>query len=244
MEKKYKELFSYISDTDESCASDILYSLELVKTSLNTTLKRIKREIQIATDQDSFDGIGKIAGYCKEITEINQEIEQLISALHFNTVVQSADTNDRGLQSASIQNSHAIDYTDFDVSRTDPHTLDESFEHKKICGLKIHGTSISVENWQDALVKLCAHLYKIDGKRMNEFLSNPRFRGKKIDYFMTTYVPKKNKAIPGTNLYVWINNSANLIATIMKRMLEEYNIPLQDLTIYLRRDLSELHKQS
>ena len=35
MKAKYKELFRYISDTDESCASDILYSLELVKTSLN-----------------------------------------------------------------------------------------------------------------------------------------------------------------------------------------------------------------
>lgn len=47
MNDKYKELFSYISDTDESCASDILYSLELVKTSLNTTLKRIKKKFRL-----------------------------------------------------------------------------------------------------------------------------------------------------------------------------------------------------
>ena len=59
---------------------------------------------------------------------------------------------------------------------------------------------------------------------------------------MTHHVPQKNKSIPGKNLYVWINNSANLIASIMQRMLEEYNIPMQDFTIYLRRDLSELHK--
>ena len=59
---------------------------------------------------------------------------------------------------------------------------------------------------------------------------------------MTHHVPQKNKSIPGTNLYVGINNSANLIASIMQRMLEEYNIPMQDFTINLRRDLSELHK--
>ena len=68
MKAKYKELFRYISDTDESCASDILYSLELVKTSLNGTLKRIKEEIQAAANENSFDGVSQIAGYCKQIS--------------------------------------------------------------------------------------------------------------------------------------------------------------------------------
>ena len=60
MKECYKDLFRYISETDESCATDILYSLELVKTSLNTTLKRIKKEIQVAAEQNAFDGIRQI----------------------------------------------------------------------------------------------------------------------------------------------------------------------------------------
>lgn len=242
MNEKIEALFNYISNTDESCASDILYSLELVKTSLDTTLKRIKKEIQIATDNNSFDGISQIAGYCKQIAEINQEIELLISALHLNAPPSFTEPKASEPQISSFQVVHSINYSDFDVNRTTPHTLAENFEHKKICGLKIQTTVIPVDNWQDALVKLCAYLNKIDGIRMQSFLDSPRFKGKKINYFMTHHVPQKNKSIPGTNLYVWINNSANLIASIMQRMLEEYSIPMQDCTIYLRRDLSELHK--
>ena len=116
MKAKYKELFRYISDTDESCASDILYSLELVKTSLNGTLKRIKEEIQAAANENSFDGVSQIAGYCKQITEINQELEEMISALHFEpsegtaaaTLAEEKTEDEKDI-------AHPVDYTAFDA---------------------------------------------------------------------------------------------------------------------------------
>lgn len=239
MDRKYHDLFSYISDTDESCASDILYSLELVKTSLNTTLKRIKKEIQIATDNDAFDGISQIAGYCKQIAEINQEIEELISALHFD----SNDAPDVSLPSTNPNTSSAtIDYSQFDVSQTEPHTLDEDFENKKVCALNVLGTHIPVDSWQDALVKLCAYLYKLNPAKIESFVGNAKFSGKKNNYFMTESVPQRNKHIPGSNLYVWTNNSANKIVTIIRNALKEYGIPANKVTVYLRRDLSPLHE--
>lgn len=155
MNDKYKELFGYISDTDESCASDILYSLELVKTSLNTTLKRIKKEIQIATDNDSFDGISQIAGYCKQITDINTDIEQLITALHLDKA--PAPIKQEKQETIIVPPSTGIvDYSAFDVNRTEPHTLDEDFENKKICGFNINDVHISANSWQDG--RFAAHV--------------------------------------------------------------------------------------
>lgn len=243
MKAKYKELFRYISDTDESCASDILYSLELVKTSLNGTLKRIKEEIQAAANENSFDGVSQIAGYCKQITEINQELEEMILALHFEpsegtaaaTLAEEKTEDEKDI-------AHPVDYTAFDVSRTEPHTLDEDFEHKKVCGLRITGVEMPVENWQDAIVKLCAYLNRVDDTILKTFVGDSMFRGKKNKYFMLQSVPKRNKRIPGTNIYVWTNNSANRIITIIKDVLERYNIPADEVVIYLRRDLTELHK--
>ena len=241
MNDRYRELFHYISETDESCASDILYSLELVKTSLNTTLKRIKKEIQVAAEQNAFDGIRQIADYCEQITEIDQEIETIISALDFNPT----ESKPALPTSPTIPTSDAeppIDYTVFDVDKTEPHTLDEDFEYKKVCCIQIQGTRIPVSSWQDALIRLCVYLYSLDAQKMESFVDDPSFQRRKVHYFMHESVPRRNKPIPGTDLYVWVNNCANTLVALMRSLLISYHIPLKAVTLYLRRDLTDLHR--
>lgn len=249
MKDCYRELFHYISETDESCASDILYSLELVKTSLNTTLKRIKKEIQVAAEQNAFDGIRQIADYCEQITEIDREIETIISALDFKPQGPLSVPDEEAppiIPSTPPENdlptTQAIDYTAFDVDKTEPHTLDEDFEYKKICCIQIQHARFIVTSWQDALIKLCVYLYAIDAAKMESLVDDPAFQKTKVHYFMRESVPRRNKAIPGTDLYVWTNNSANTLVALMRSLLRAYHISLKSVTIYLRRDLSELHK--
>ena len=246
MKDCYRELFHYIAETDESCASDILYSLELVKTSLNTTLKRIKKEIQVAAEKNAFDGIRQIADYCERITELDQEIETIIAALDFKPAeTTSFPSENKPVFPVSPMSSPAdptINYSVFDVDKTEPHTLDEDFEYKKVCCIQIQGTRIPVNNWQDALVKLCVYLYSLDGQKMESFVDDPAFQRRKVHYFMHELVPRRNKLIPGTDLYVWINNSANTLVSVMRSLLISYRIPLKNMTLYLRRDLSDLHR--
>lgn len=249
MKECYKDLFRYISETDESCATDILYSLELVKTSLNTTLKRIKKEIQVAAEQNAFDGIRQIADYCEQITEIDQEIETIISALNFtpkDKPVPLAEEPQPAVLPTPAENDssapQAVDYTIFDVDKTEPHTLDEDFEYKKVCCLEVQHTRLAVNSWQDALVKLCVYLYAIDPGIMESLVNDPAFQRRKVRYFMKEAVPRRNKAIPGTDLYVWTNNNANTLVALMRSLLRAYHISLKSAIIYLRRDLSDLHR--
>lgn len=123
----------------------------------------------------------------------------------------------------------------------EPHTLDEDFEYKKICGFEINGIRFEVSSWQDALIQLCSYLYNIDGNKMLGFVDDPYFKRRKVSYFMKESVPRRNKIIPGTNLYVWVNNNANTLVRLMRDMLVRYLISPETMTLYLRRDLSSLH---
>lgn len=140
-----------------------------------------------------------------------------------------------------ISSRKPIDYADFDVDNMEPHTLDEDFEYKKICGFEINGIRFEVSSWQDALIQLCSYLYNIDGNKMLGFVDDPYFKRRKVSYFMKESVPRRNKIIPGTNLYVWVNNNANTLVRLMRDMLVRYLISPETMTLYLRRDLSSLH---
>jgi len=73
------------------------------------------------------------------------------------------------------------------------------------------------------------------------FVDDPYFKRRKVSYFMKESVPRRNKIIPGTNLYVWVNNNANTLVRLMRDMLVRYLISPETMTLYLRRDLSSLH---
>ena len=83
--------------------------------------------------------------------------------------------------------------------------------------------------------------YNIDGNKMLGFVDDPYFKRRKVSYFMKESVPRRNKIIPGTNLYVWVNNNANTLVRLMRDMLVRYLISPETMTLYLRRDLSSLH---
>ena len=73
------------------------------------------------------------------------------------------------------------------------------------------------------------------------FVDDPRFKRRKVSYFMRESVPRRNKLIPGTNLYVWVNNNANTLAALMRDMIQEYEISINDVTVYLRTNLRNLN---
>ena len=200
-----------------------------------------KKQIQLSTEKNSFDDISQIAESCQQISEISIRIENAIALMEVKPsnkeIVFEGNTNIE----KKISSRKPIDYADFDVDNMEPHTLDEDFEYKKICGFEINGIRFEVSSWQDALIQLCSYLYNIDENKMLGFVDDPYFKRRKVSYFMKESVPRRNKIIPGTNLYVWVNNNANTLVRLMRDMLVRYLISPETMTLYLRRDLSSLH---
>lgn len=241
MNEKYEKLFRFIVDTDKECSAELLHALKSLKANFDNALTITKKQIQLSTEKNSFDDISRIAESCQQISEISIRIENAIALMEVKPsnkeIVFKGNTNIE----KKISSRKPIDYADFDVDNMEPHTLDEDFEYKKICGFEINGIRFEVSSWQDALIQLCSYLYNINGNKMLGFVDDPYFKRRKVSYFMKESVPRRNKIIPGTNLYVWVNNNANTLVRLMRDMLVRYLISPETMTLYLRRDLSSLH---
>ena len=241
MNEKYEKLFRFIVDTDKECSAELLHALKSLKANFDNALTITKKQIQLSTEKNSFDDISQIAESCQQISEISIRIENAIALMEVKASNKEIVFEGNANIEKKISSRKPIDYADFDVDNMEPHTLDEDFEYKKICGFEINGIRFEVSSWQDALIQLCSYLYNIDGNKMLGFVDDPYFKRRKVSYFMKESVPRRNKIIPGTNLYVWVNNNANTLVRLMRDMLVRYLISPETMTLYLRRDLSSLH---
>lgn len=241
MNEKYEKLFRFIVDTDKECSAELLHALKSLKANFDNALTITKKQIQLSTEKNSFDDISQIAESCQQISEISIRIENAIALMEVKPSNKEIAFEGNANIEKKISSRKPIDYADFDVDNMEPHTLDEDFEYKKICGFEINGIRFEVSSWQDALIQLCSYLYNIDGNKMLGFVDDPYFKRRKVSYFMKESVPRRNKIIPGTNLYVWVNNNANTLVRLMRDMLVRYLISPETMTLYLRRDLSSLH---
>ena len=241
MNEKYEKLFRFIVDTDKECSAELLHALKSLKANFDNALTITKKQIQLSTEKNSFDDISQIAESCQQISEISIRIENAIALMEVKPSNKEIVFEGNANIEKKISSRKPIDYADFDVDNMEPHTLDEDFEYKKICGFEINGIRFEVSSWQDALIQLCSYLYNIDENKMLGFVDDPYFKRRKVSYFMKESVPRRNKIIPGTNLYVWVNNNANTLVRLMRDMLVRYLISPETMTLYLRRDLSSLH---
>ena len=221
----------------------MMYAMTLLSTNINKMLESVKNDIHECTNHNRFGELNRLSVYCSNITEMRDELERCIDAL-IEIGTGTADSS-KAIETTPTISVHADESVNYSLYKVDPkteHTLDEDFEHRKVCAFKLDGKRINVDSWQDLTIKTCAYLYKKDPVRMKSFVWDEDLKGRINQYFMTSSVQGRNKLIPGSELYVWINQSANSLARMVGTVLKKYGYHVDDMVIYLRADYSDLHK--
>ncbi|MGG3792527.1 hypothetical protein [Geobacillus thermodenitrificans] len=120
-----------------------------------------------------------------------------------------------------------------------PHDLNEDFSYKRPYGFVLEGKAYKdIDTWRRLYTVFCKHLYNRDPKLFSSLIHHENFisrRGNKT--FSNSPDDFANVAIPITkDIYADGNLSANSIRNNMKKLMEVFEIPIDQLVIYLRED--------
>ena len=228
------ELYKFIEENYKSHSDDIFYYLELLLDSIKNTKIALQDDIQ--KNSRNFSKTILLSGYGRKIENIENIVGDYLDSFSLNSSNNIEDIEEEDDEKRIIPN-----YKDYEVDQEIPHLLTESFTHKKICSFFLENIRYNVSDWKSALVKLCEILMNKDKDKFNSFVRLDLFSGNKRKYFAFNGKEKYYRRIGNTNIYVWTCHSANAICTIMRKLLREYNIPVNSMYIYLRADYTALH---
>lgn len=230
------KIYEYLSKYDNNSANQIYYGMELFSNSFDDGLAFLQREIQSKAQLGDYDAIDEINGICKQIKRIKNGMNQLLDQMAKEKKPDAFDE-----EYDIIDENENIDYSQCLVNTNDRHSLDEDFEYKRPCGFLLNGKRYNADNWQEMLISVCSELAKLNRSLLESFVISLDFKGKKINYFGKRHVHGKNKKIPGTDIYVWINLSANAIKNLIRKILVAFGIKPSVFFVFFRADYSQLH---
>ena len=244
--EKIIDVFEYVAKANETCGNELIYAITLLHSCMEKSLDTVKDQILNATVENRFDELTKLGEYCKGIQEIEKQILDCNSAICLLSQKNVLPKNPEPVEIHYRPNGY-IDYSYYAVDSTVKHSLDEDFIHSKILRFEFDRKSYDVTSWQDFLLKISELLYAIDGEKMESFVYNSDMNGNSNSFFSHSVLydrdnKPRNKRIRGTDLYVFTNQSANSIVSLVKRMLIRFNIPLNEVSVFLKADYKDLHR--
>jgi hypothetical protein len=125
-----------------------------------------------------------------------------------------------------------------DLDRDEPHSIEESFTYRRPHGFVLDGQAATgVTIWRRLYELVCQQLARRDAARFRGLPDNPRFRSNRGHPEFARDPSVLRSAAPlADGVHAEINHSANGLAAVIRDLLTEFEIPPDQLRIYLRQD--------
>ncbi len=221
-------------------ALDIKDCIELLSQCLTGTLSSIKSDVNTSMENHNYEKLENLTQLLKTIDPIQIILNDYADKLQLEEETENELLED---DQNRIEKSDSIDYDAYRIDSQIPYPLYGNFTHKRPSAFQLFEKQYPANNWAEIFVKTCEILSQRDYKKFNSFVKDKTMQGKKVQYFSKD--PKEiraAKAIPGTDVYIMTNMSANQIRDTIIKMLQKYNIDIQDYVLYLRADYTLLHE--
>ena len=149
-------------------------------------------------------------------------------------------------ENSIIEKSSKVDYTLYKVDESEPHTLSENFTYKRPCAFSFDGATYPVKDWKQLLLMFCEIIYNRNHSLFRGVVLSEDMQGKSRTYFTRNKETAKSMMVDGRliggSIYVETNQNANGICSIIKSILNKYNLPSTLFLIYLKADYTPLHQ--
>lgn len=125
-----------------------------------------------------------------------------------------------------------------ELNKNTPHEITEDFTFKRPTAFIFDGCAYSEMNcWSELYIQFVACLAKKDPAKLKSLADNPEYISKQNKKYYSSSPKELRK--PGkvmNDFYVETNRSANDLLKLAIELLNFFNIPLNNITIYLRQD--------
>lgn len=234
-------VFEFLGREVPNSASDIREALDLLSASIDSAIEQVGEKVSQSFSNKDFKKASELSLNSETLDVINKKIQEAVSKLDSiidEKIIEEDITDTSDGNSKEIPN-----YSDYLVDTEVEHNLYEDLTYKRPCAIKIEGNKIEIKDWKSALVQTCNYLAQKDCSIINGFVDNSKMNGKKVIYFSRVKLPtmKSAREVKNADIYVETNLSANAIRNLLIKVLNKYNIKLNDYKIYLKADYSELH---
>ncbi len=219
-------------------ALEILECMELLEQAVGQCASPIAQSIYRAFNQRDYERAESLKDLHETIDRVQRKLKYYSGLLESGSAPEELATMSNGNESAGILPS----YNELQLDPNIPHTLNESYTHRRPAGFELFGTKYDATEWKGVLTKTCELLASKDASLFRSFLWDKSMQGRKLRYFSQD--PREIRAprrVEGTDIYVTTHLSANDIGKLIVRMLTKYDIDVTEYKVFLRADYSLRH---
>jgi hypothetical protein len=211
----------------------ILGDLEAVRENLLGLSDDIWLSIEHNDPQALEEGVQFKRAYNEKMAEFNRLATDLSVLIQQFTSVRLESEEKTGFDSER-ENERII----AELNREEPHTIDEDFMFKRPHGYMLRGQATTgITTWPRLFELFCKQLLRQDGDRFRQLPENPNFISRRGHPSFSRSPEGLRMALQiGDGIFAEANYSANGIRDVVRDLLGEFAIPVQDLKLYLRQD--------
>ena len=235
------ELINFLKNNFPEQLGEISAAIDLLVESIDDAAEAIAAKGNKLSSDKEFKNAAVLMSRADELQAVSKEIEAHADVFKLDEValVSEDDTIE------DIEKTYP-NYSDYEVDVSMVHTLHENYVHKRPHAFELKGQKVYVTKWKEMLVETCNILAEINPGLISDFPCNPRFNGRKSQYFSIkdSGLMRSPLKLGNLDMFVETNFCANDIRNLIIKMIKHYGIPTAEYKIYLRADYTELHRKA
>lgn len=215
MSKTLKTIYTYMAENHPEIANDIYYGLELVQSTIEDSMKKLKSDMHIAIDsEENYDNLSDMLKLSKALLkETNEYMQEL-------AVIEDTFSGDEILSDEPVN-----------VSNEQICAVTEDLTSKRVCSLTFKGKKYNVKNFISAQIKLCDLLFELDSQKFMSMMDQP-FVKSHVNPFLSFHKSHdKYKKMSSADIFLWTNTPSRDKTEFVCKALKFYEISSEDVQL-------------
>tara|TARA_B110001469_G_scaffold125613_1_gene141401 strand:- start:7812 stop:8477 length:666 start_codon:yes stop_codon:yes gene_type:complete len=203
---------------------------------INEDLLALSDDIWLSIDHNDAQGLEKGVAFKQAFNE--QQSNFAAASQGIIEVLGNYGGTPEPQKKTSTRNRSQRDRKIQELDKHKAHALSEEFAYKRPYGMTFEGEAYTdLKTWKAVYRQVLAHLLAKDKAQFRQLDQSDGAISRRGNAYITKKKSDVRQAMDiGEGLYVEVNLSANLIRDSIARLLNEFSIPHDQITFYLRED--------